>query len=283
MSPFPKDPGPTDYGAYLCSPTELKASHERCRALKVPVALARPRHVLPPDELEPRLRANAALVALAECLIDPVCCTGPQKHYIYILCDPELAVLKIFAAPEVLIAAEEDGVKPGTVFTEESCGTNALALAQEHKRVRAIRGEQHYCKLFKDWWCVAGPVKDPGGKILGYLDISMHAGKELGLATAHLQALVNLIEKELYLRELEGKLQQTGVRLAPILALPPEVERELTPREREVLTLLCYRLTSKEIAERLHLSPSTVETYRKHIYQKLGVKGRVGLFSILDR
>jgi len=42
-------------------------------------------------------------------------------------------------------------------------------------------------------------------------------------------------------------------------------------------------LTSKEIAGRLHLSPSTVETYRKRIYQKLGVKGRVGLFSILDR
>lgn len=102
--------------------------------------------------------------------------------------------------------AEEAGVKPGTVFTEESCGTNALALAREHQRLVAIRGEQHYCLLFKDWWCVASPIKDPKGRIGGYLDISMHAKRELGLAAAHLQTLVDSIERELYLRELEQKL-----------------------------------------------------------------------------
>uniref|UniRef100_A0A7C1F332 Helix-turn-helix transcriptional regulator n=1 Tax=Ammonifex degensii TaxID=42838 RepID=A0A7C1F332_9THEO len=201
----------------------------------------------------------------------------------YILCDPELVALKIFAAPEVLAAAERAGVKPGTVFTEESCGTNALALAREHQRFLAIRGEQHYCRLFKDWWCVASPVKDPAGKTVGFLDISLHAEKDWAWRRRTWQTLVDLIETEFYLRELEGKLQQTGVGLPPSLALLPEVEQELTPREQEVLTLLCYRLTSKEIAGRLHLSPSTVETYRKRIYQKLGVKGRVGLFSILDR
>ncbi|MDI6632636.1 MAG: hypothetical protein AB1507_00070 [Bacillota bacterium] len=105
------------------------------------------------------------------------------RKTIYILCDPELVALKIFAAPEVLLAAGEIGVKPGTLFTEESCGTNALALAREYNRLVAIRGEQHYCRLFKDWWCVAGPVKDPDGKTLGYLDISMHAEKEFGCGT----------------------------------------------------------------------------------------------------
>ncbi|WP_334110820.1 hypothetical protein [Thermodesulfitimonas autotrophica] len=73
-----------------------------------------------------------------------------KGNYIYILCAPDLVAFKIFAAPEVLAAAERAGVKPGTVFTEESCGTNALALAREHNRLVAIRGEQHYCRLFKD-------------------------------------------------------------------------------------------------------------------------------------
>jgi transcriptional regulator of acetoin/glycerol metabolism len=188
-------------------------------------------------------------------------------------------VLKIFAVPEVLAAAEEAGVKPGTIFTEESCGTNALALAREHERITAIRGEQHYCKLFKDWWCVANPIKDPGGKILGYLDISMHAEKDLGLAAALLQTLINSIEREFYLRELEQKLQKACLRLSSSLALPSEVERELTLREREVVQLLLWRLSNKEIAKKLHLSIRTVRKHRQNVYQKLCVSSLDGLLS----
>jgi DNA-binding CsgD family transcriptional regulator len=250
--------------------------------LGVPVELAKPQKILPKTALAPRPAENPLPLTVTEQAIAPICCTGPQKDYIYILCDPELVALKIFAAPEVLLAAEEIGVKPGTAFTEESCGTNALALARELNRLVAIRGEQHYCQLFKNWWCVAGPVKDPTSNILGYLDISMHAEKELGLAAAHLQTLINSIEREFLLLDCYQTKSNNNLPPAPP-RIPPEVERGLTPREREVLALLCNRLTSKEIAERLHLSPCTVETYRKHIYQKLGVKGRVGLFSILDR
>ncbi|MEW6448950.1 MAG: LuxR C-terminal-related transcriptional regulator [Bacillota bacterium] len=213
----------------------------------------------------------------------PVCCVGPQRHYIYILCDPELVALKIFAAPEVLIAIEEAGIKPGTVFTEESCGTNALALAREHQRLVAIRGEQHYCRLFKNWWCVAGPVKDPAGNVIGYLDISMHAEKELGLAAVHLQALVDSIQREFLLQELSHRRQVDPIPAAPS-RIPPEIAAKLTAREREVLELLLRGLGSKEIAVKLHLSVSTVEDYRKRIYQKLGVRGGMkGLLALFNR
>ncbi|MEM3434352.1 MAG: hypothetical protein QXP27_09305, partial [Candidatus Methanomethyliaceae archaeon] len=174
---------------------ELEASHDRCRTLRVPPELEKPRKILPKSVLASRGRDNSLLLTYAEKLITPHHYTGPQKDHIYILCDSELVALKIFAAPEVLAAAAEAGVKPGTVFTEESCGTNALSLAKEHQRLVAIRGEQHYCKLFKDWWCVASPVKDPEGKTIGYLDISLHAEKELGLAAVHLQTLVNFGRK----------------------------------------------------------------------------------------
>ncbi|MEW6448767.1 MAG: hypothetical protein AB1426_11925 [Bacillota bacterium] len=79
------------------------------------------------------------LITFSERVITPDCYTGPAQNFIYILCDPELVALKIFAAPEVLVAAEDFGIKPGTVFTEASCGTNALALAREHNRLVAIR------------------------------------------------------------------------------------------------------------------------------------------------
>jgi transcriptional regulator of acetoin/glycerol metabolism len=272
MSPFPEEPGPPDYGAYLCSPAELRASHERCRALQVPVELERPQKILPKNALAARRRDNSLLLTSAAEVITPQHFTGPQKSHLYILCDSELVALKILAAPEVLAALEKTSIKPGTVFTEESCGTNALALAQQHRRLVAIRGEQHYCKLFKDWWCVAAPVKDPAGSIIGYLDISLHAEKELGLAAEHLQTLVNSIERELYLQGLEQKLQQNDIPVPPSLALPPEIEQELTPRQREILQLLVSGLADEEIAKECFIGVNTVKSHCRNIYRKLGVK-----------
>lgn len=48
----------------------------------------------------------------------------------------------------------------------------------------------------------------------------------------------------------------------------------LTPREAEVHELLGQGLTNKEIAELLHISPSTATVHVKHIFEKLGVRSR---------
>jgi DNA-binding CsgD family transcriptional regulator len=48
----------------------------------------------------------------------------------------------------------------------------------------------------------------------------------------------------------------------------------LTPREQEVLALMCAHLQDREIAERLFLSPRTVESHVSRILSKLGVRSR---------
>jgi two-component system response regulator NreC len=54
--------------------------------------------------------------------------------------------------------------------------------------------------------------------------------------------------------------------------------KQLSRREGEVLRLLAEGHTNQEAAQRLSVSIKTVETYRKRLSQKLGLKSRAQLF-----
>jgi DNA-binding NarL/FixJ family response regulator len=58
---------------------------------------------------------------------------------------------------------------------------------------------------------------------------------------------------------------------------PQAQVRELTAREREVLQSIAEGYSTREIAERLHLSAKTVETHRMHIMRKLEIFNIAGL------
>ena len=65
----------------------------------------------------------------------------------------------------------------------------------------------------------------------------------------------------------------SDVTLAPTVTPGIGVE-PLSKREQQILALLASRLSNKEIADRLHISPVTVKRHTANIYQKLGVHGR---------
>lgn len=55
--------------------------------------------------------------------------------------------------------------------------------------------------------------------------------------------------------------------------------KSLTPTERNVLKLIADNLTTKEIGERLFISPRTVEKHRENICQKLNLQGSHSLLK----
>lgn len=61
------------------------------------------------------------------------------------------------------------------------------------------------------------------------------------------------------------------------LTLVVETQEPLTAREREVARLAMDRFSSKEIADRLDLSPRTVDNHLQRAYRKLGVSSRADL------
>jgi DNA-binding NarL/FixJ family response regulator len=52
---------------------------------------------------------------------------------------------------------------------------------------------------------------------------------------------------------------------------------DLSGRERDIVHFVGRGLSSLEIADRLHISPRTVETYRARVCKKLGVKNTAGI------
>jgi two-component system, NarL family, nitrate/nitrite response regulator NarL len=51
----------------------------------------------------------------------------------------------------------------------------------------------------------------------------------------------------------------------------------LTPREKEVVRLICRGLRNRQIAENLHITPGTVKVHLMHIFEKTGLKDRLAL------
>jgi DNA-binding NarL/FixJ family response regulator len=51
----------------------------------------------------------------------------------------------------------------------------------------------------------------------------------------------------------------------------------MTPRERQIVELVCRGLKNKEIAAELSITPGTVKVHLMHIFEKAGVKDRFQL------
>ena len=85
-------------------------------------------------------------------------------------------------------------------------------------------------------------------------------GGELAAALERVAAGETVVDRELVTQLLARRRE-------------PDPLEELTEREREVLALMAQGLTDRGIAERLWVTPKTVETHVRHILRKLDLPG----------
>jgi LuxR family maltose regulon positive regulatory protein len=118
-------------------------------------------------------------------------------------------------------------------------------------------------------------IAAPGGWIRPFLepgkplsDLLTHL-KGYGLATDFSQQLNNEIQTRP-----AHEASYAHAASGPQVASKAEFYETLTPRELDVLDLLAHRLQNKEISDRLFISPETVKSHLKNIYEKLAVSKR---------
>jgi DNA-binding NarL/FixJ family response regulator len=88
------------------------------------------------------------------------------------------------------------------------------------------------------------------------------------------KALDAVINKNVYLSEYVSAKLVSGLHKDMEENVKPTL---LNEREKEFLRLACTELTYKDIAEKMNLSPRTVDDYRQSLFTRLRVHSRVGL------
>lgn len=58
---------------------------------------------------------------------------------------------------------------------------------------------------------------------------------------------------------------------------------QLSPREKEVASLIIVGVSTNEIAKRLDLKPNTVSSFKKKIFIKFKIDSEVELYKILKQ
>jgi ATP/maltotriose-dependent transcriptional regulator MalT len=135
---------------------------------------------------------------------------------------------------------------------------------------------------------------DRAADLASYLGMPLEAGR-IGLVLARCHSLAG--RRAAAERALRGARKQfimiganayrqladaDAAELGIVMEDRPDPFKGLTQREQDIALLVCQDLSNKEIAERLYLSPKTVETHLTRVFAKLNVSARGALKGLLD-
>jgi DNA-binding NarL/FixJ family response regulator len=104
------------------------------------------------------------------------------------------------------------------------------------------------------------------------LQIGVHGFLTKDAAPAEIErALYSLVDKDFYRNEvMTGVTKELNTRTS-------EIARKLSPRELEILLLICQEHSPTEISERLKISDKTFFNHRSNLLCKTGALNNVGL------
>ncbi len=141
----------------------------------------------------------------------------------------------------------KDGIQTTTYLSENYPDIKVIALTMEDE-------ESIIIKMLK-----------AGAK--GYLLKDMHP-------EILFEALKTVNEKGIFYTDI---VTQTLFKFNKEEKINEEVRQGLKERELEFIQYACSEMTYKEIAEKMFLSPKTVDNYRDSVFNKLNTRSRVGL------
>ncbi|HKY31108.1 MAG TPA: LuxR C-terminal-related transcriptional regulator [Candidatus Polarisedimenticolia bacterium] len=187
---------------------------------------------------------------------------------------------------ECLLYAALQGMSDGIILVDHDerifhlnrRAQEILELGSRHVIGTRLRGTLRHVGL-ASFWAAAAEEEVPASTDLAFPGgLSIRASVSLCLSAARdpigrMLLLRDVTREKRVAVDLSDSVARRLVQLAGGEGVTGPLAM-LTPREREVLSLLAEGLTNAGIAARLRVSLNTVASHLKSVYPKLGVRGR---------
>ncbi|MCC5809492.1 MAG: sigma-54-dependent Fis family transcriptional regulator [Ectothiorhodospiraceae bacterium] len=140
--------------------------------------------------------------------------------------------------------------RPGVELSERAIGTSAMSVAMVEQRPARVFGAEHYLAQNRVFHCVAAPIHDPGGELVGVVDITRDASTNATVALRLVTECARLIERRLFARlhcrmMLEFDWQAPGCSDAPASLLALGEDGEIIGANRQARMMLDLSDTSE--------------------------------------
>ena len=107
-------------------------------------------------------------------------------NFVIAFAAPDGLLLDILADQSFAATPHGASIRPGSLWAEGRCGTNALGTVAQSGRPVVVHGPEHFFPRFGALTCIASPVFAPDGTLAGVLD----ASSDCHTRQRHTQALV---------------------------------------------------------------------------------------------
>ena len=194
--------------------------------------------------------------------------------------------------PVIYIIDDDRSVRQAISLFLSSAGYNVLSFSSSEEFLEQEPGEETGC-IILDVNLAGKTGLELQDELIGLdynLPIIFITGRgnvRMSVATMK-KGAVNFLEKPFNDEELLKSVADAVQLSRKLASEKAEVKRasellsKLTPREKEILSLLVTGMLNKQIASDLNIAEQTVKLHRHSIFAKLGVKSLPGLVRIAD-
>jgi PAS domain S-box-containing protein len=185
---------------------EIVESWQRCKNYKVDPYRGKG-HVVDDNKLNRIKKQNRQLIETAEPFMKELAELVKDSHIVVVLTDANGMILETIGDEKIMHNANQLRFIPGSYWSEEKVGTNAIGSAIEIDKPLQVNGCEHYCKQHHTWTCSAAPIHNPEGELIGILDMSGPFKRAHPHTLGMVVAAAKSIENQISLIEINKELR----------------------------------------------------------------------------
>jgi transcriptional regulator of acetoin/glycerol metabolism len=210
-------------------PAPIAESWTRCLAVGLNPRKPPPRIVVDETTLCEARQRRDLLRRLALCEMDNLYHQIAGSNFMVAFAGADGILLDAITDQSFSETAGASSIRPGTLWTETSCGTNALGTVVQTGKPIMVHGAEHFFAQFSTLTCIAAPVFDAEGALAGVLDASsdcrsrqQHTGALVSMAATQIEnGLFRECHRTDVLIALHSRAEYLHTLSAGLLALDP--------------------------------------------------------------